>query len=132
TTTKDIPVIFVTAKKEVDDIVTGFRSGGIDYISKPFRQEEVLSRVGTHLRLRRLLVAQERLINKLNAALTEVQTLRGLLPICSYCKKIKDEQGNWQRIETYIRTRTKANFSHGICSECLQKLDLGLDSDDQQ
>lgn len=130
--TMEIPIIFVTAKKEVEDIVEGFRSGGIDYIAKPFRQEEVLSRVGTHLRLRRLLVAKEHLIKKLNLALAEVQTLRGLLPICSYCKKIKDEHGKWQKIETYIRTRTDAQFSHGICSECLQKIDLEIDPDDQQ
>lgn len=119
--TKDIPVIFVTAKKEVDDIVSGFRSGGVDYIAKPFRQEEVLSRVNTHLQLRRLAIAQEQLIAKLNAALAEVDTLRGLLPICSYCKKIKDEKGAWKKLETYIRTHTQANFSHGICPECLKK-----------
>ncbi|SHO47957.1 response regulator [Desulfopila aestuarii] len=119
--TREIPVIFVTAKKEVEDIVSGFQSGGVDYISKPFRQEEVLSRVSTHLRLRRLVVAQERLITKLNGALAEVDTLRGLLPICSYCKKIKDEKGAWKKLETYIRTHTQANFSHGICPECLEK-----------
>jgi len=119
--TRDIPVIFVTAKKEVDDIVIGFQSGGVDYISKPFRQEEVLSRVRTHLRLRRLVIAQERLITKLNTALAEVDTLRGMLPICSYCKKIKDEKGAWKKLETYIRTHTQASFSHGICPECLEK-----------
>lgn len=125
--TAEIPVIFVTAKKEVEDIVKGFHSGGIDYISKPFRQEEVLSRVGTHLHLRRLLMAKERLIDKLNRALKEVQTLQGLLPICSYCKKIKNEQGHWQKVETYIRSRTDAQFSHGICSECLKSIDITLD-----
>jgi len=72
--TRDIPVIFVTAKKEVEDIVSGFQCGGVDYISKPFGQEEVLSRVGTHLSLRRLVIARERLITKLNAALAEVDT----------------------------------------------------------
>lgn len=126
--TMDIPVIFVTAKKEVEDIVKGFASGGVDYISKPFRQEEVLSRVATHLKLRRLLITQERLIAKLNAALAEVNTLRGLLPICSYCKKIKDKKGAWKKLETYLRTHTQADFSHGICPDCLQKamnIDIG-------
>ncbi len=130
-TTSEIPIIFVTAKKEVEDIVKGFRSGGIDYISKPFRQEEVLSRVGTHLHLRRLLIAKERLIDRLNTALEEAQTLRGLLPICSYCKKIQNEEGKWQNIETYIRTRTEAQFSHGICGECFNKLDLTIDQDNE-
>lgn len=125
--TAEIPVIFVTAKKEVEDIVSGFRAGGVDYISKPFRQEEVQSRVGTHLRLRKLILAQERLIRQLNDALAEVGTLRGLLPICSYCKKIKDEDGQWQRMEKYIRTRTEADFSHGICDECFGRLNLNLE-----
>lgn len=121
--TKDIPIIFVTAKKEVDDIVKGFDCGGVDYISKPFRQEEVLARVDTHLRLRLMAVAQERLIKELNQALEEVKTLRGILPICSYCKKIRDESGEWQQIEEYISSHSDTDFSHGICSECYNKLD---------
>ncbi len=124
--TAEIPIIFVTAKKEVEDIVNGFRSGGVDYISKPFRQEEMQSRVSTHIRLRKMALAQERLIKQLNDALAEVNTLRGLLPICSYCKKIKDEKGNWQKLEAYLKEHTEANFSHGICDECFRKIDMEM------
>lgn len=114
----DIPIIFVTAKKEIEDIVKGFRCGGVDYISKPFRQEEVLSRVDTHLRLRKLNQVQKELIKQLQTALNEVKTLSGLLPVCAYCKKIRDKDGNWHLMETYIRDRTEADFSHGICEKC--------------
>jgi len=55
----------------------------------------------------------------LQGALQEVKTLQGLLPICSHCKKIRDQHGNWQPIELYISQRSEAKFSHGVCSDCL-------------
>lgn len=58
---------------------------------------------------------------KLEAALKEIKTLRGLLPICSYCKKIRDAQGDWHSLERYIRSHTDAMLSHGICPDCLRK-----------
>lgn len=125
--TAQIPIIFVTAKKEMADVVNGFRSGGVDYISKPFRQEEMQSRVSTHISLRKMILAQERLIKQLNDALAEVNTLRGLLPICSYCKKIKDEKGKWKKLERYLREHSGAKFSHGICDECFKKIDMEIE-----
>ncbi len=64
---------------------------------------------------------KEKLINDLQKALAEIKTLSGLLPICSYCKKVKDDSGYWQRIEEYIETRSDAKFSHGMCSDCQKK-----------
>lgn len=121
--TEAIPIIFVTAKKETADIVQGFQSGGVDYISKPYRQEEVLARVKTHLQLRQLMKTQEQLIHKLNRALDEVKTLKGILPICSYCKKIRDDEGQWHQLEKYISNRSDSEFSHGICGDCYAALD---------
>ena len=60
--------------------------------------------------------------DKLREALAEVKTLRGFIPICSSCKKIRDDQGFWKQIEAYISAHTHAQFSHGICPECLAKL----------
>lgn len=120
--TEQIPIIFVTAKKETDDIVKGFRCGGVDYISKPFRQEEVLSRVNAHLQLRRMTLTQKLLIDELAAALENVNLLSGLLPICSSCKKIRDGNGHWHQIEKYIRDHSEADFSHSICENCRKKL----------
>src|SRR5512147_2519046 len=64
----------------------------------------------------------ERAIRERDAALAEVQTLRGLLPICASCKRIRDALGEWQPIEKYVGERTEATFSHGICPECSAKL----------
>ena len=61
---------------------------------------------------------RERLIQKLQEALAEVKTLSGLLPICSHCKKIRDDKGSWIQIESFIHERSMAKFSHGICPEC--------------
>lgn len=61
------------------------------------------------------------LIGSLKNALQEVKTLRGILPTCSYCKDIRDEQGNWHQLETYIQRHSDAKFSHGICDKCLRE-----------
>jgi response regulator RpfG family c-di-GMP phosphodiesterase len=127
--TRDIPIIFISAMDAVEDKVKGFTLGGVDYITKPFRMEEVLARVTTHLALRSLqLELEEKNTNlaetnaALERALGEIKTLRGILPICCSCKKIRDDQGYWNQIEVYIRSHSQAEFSHGICPDCAQKL----------
>ncbi len=70
---------------------------------------------------------REKLINELQTALVEVKTLSGLLPICSNCKKIRDDKGYWNQIESYIQERSDAKFSHSICKECAKKLYPDLD-----
>jgi len=65
---------------------------------------------------------RERLIGELREALKKVKTLSGLLPICASCKKIRDDKGYWKQIEGYIEEHSEAEFSHGICPECLRKL----------
>ena len=59
----------------------------------------------------------------------EVNTLRGIIPICSSCKKIRDDKGYWQQVEVYVRDRSEAEFSHAICPECLEKLYPEFDSE---
>jgi len=70
---------------------------------------------------------REHLIQDLQDALEKVQTLSGLLPICSSCKKIRDDKGYWNQIETYISSYSEAEFSHSICPACAQKLYPGMD-----
>ncbi|HYJ47706.1 MAG TPA: PAS domain S-box protein, partial [Pyrinomonadaceae bacterium] len=65
---------------------------------------------------------RERLIEELQTALAEVKTLRGILPICMHCKKIRDDEGAWRQLEVYIREHTNADFSHGMCEPCAKKL----------
>lgn len=65
---------------------------------------------------------REKLICKLQDALNKIKTLRGIIPICASCKKIRDDKGYWNQLESYIREHSEAHFSHGICPECAEKL----------
>lgn len=81
-----------------------------------------------HIELRRQAEEEkDSLINELQKALDEVKTLRGFIPICASCKKIRDDKGYWQQIEDYISAHSDAVFSHGICQECVEKLYPELD-----
>lgn len=64
---------------------------------------------------------------ELEAALQDVQELSGLLPICSFCKKIRDDKGYWNQVEEYIQNHTKAQFTHGLCPECYERETRRLD-----
>jgi len=82
-------------------------------------------------KLRRTITEKDALILKLQKAIGEIKTLRGILPICAHCKKIRDDQGYWNQLESYIQSHSEADFSHGVCEECLRKyypeLDFGED-----
>lgn len=65
---------------------------------------------------------RDKLVDGLTEALTRVKTLSGLLPICASCKKVRDDRGYWNQIEAYLRTRTEAEFTHGICPDCARRL----------
>ena len=76
---------------------------------------------------------RERLVRELRAALSEVRTLREILPICSYCKKIRDDENYWQSVESYFSRHTNTRFSHGICPSCFEKLvEPQFDSGDEE
>jgi|GEM_PF-4588300 PAS domain S-box-containing protein len=75
---------------------------------------------------RRVLAEKDQLIGELQNAITQIKQLKGLLPICASCKKIRDDRGYWQQLEVYIREHTEAEFSHGLCPECAEKLYPGF------
>lgn len=120
--TRDIPIIFISALEDVKNKVSAFQAGGMDYVTKPFQVEEVLARVQTHLKLYSLQKQLERRVCELEEALAQIKTLRGLLPICSSCKKIRDDRGYWQEVDSYITSHSDVMFSHGICPDCFKKL----------
>lgn len=117
---KDVPVIFITAKSNPEDLVKGFAIGAVDYITKPFNAAELTARVRTHIALYRAKRKNDYLIEELQAALTQVKTLSGLLPICCVCKKIRDDKGYWQQVEAYISAHADVQFSHGLCPACIR------------
>jgi sigma-B regulation protein RsbU (phosphoserine phosphatase) len=111
-------LVLLTAKNEKTDVVVGLDAGANDYLTKPFDRSELRARiqVGTHvLELQKALVGR---VRELEDALSQVKQLQGLLPICSYCKKIRDEQNYWQRVENYLSAHAQVVFSHGICPDC--------------
>ncbi len=118
---RDIPVIFLSVLYETLDKVKAFSAGGVDYITKPFQEAEVLARINVHLTLRRLQQKVEEQNVQLQASLDKVKLLSGLLPICSHCKKIRDDKGYWEDVAVYIRDHSEAEFSHGICPDCVKE-----------
>ena len=120
--TRDVPVIFISALAETEDKVKAFSHGGVDYITKPFQPGEVRARVHTHLTLWRLRKELKEQNAKLKEALANIKTLKGLLPICAKCKKIRDDNGYWNRLECYIQKHSEAFFTHGICPQCAKAL----------
>ncbi|MHC4268823.1 MAG: response regulator [Planctomycetota bacterium] len=127
--TSKIPVIFITAMTDVENKIKGFEVGGVDYISKPFQQTEVLVRVNTHLTIHALqqqLEAHNAQLHEKNvqleAALDKVKQLSGMLPICCNCKKIRNDKGYWQDVAVYVRDNSEAVFTHGMCPDCGRKL----------
>jgi len=118
---REIPVVFISSAREVKDRVEGLRLGAVDYITKPFKREELLARVHTHLELSRLRARQEKLIHELQEALAKIRQLSGMLPICASCKKVRDDKGYWSQIETYISKHSEAEFSHGLCPDCAKR-----------
>lgn len=187
-----VPVVLITSLNDPVDILKGLQSGADNFITKPYQEPELLSRIqyilanqelrrrsaaglgvelffagrkhfltAERLQIIDLLLSsfesavnhkvqleeantvlkelneklvneiaerkkaereKEGLIRQLQQALAEVKKLSGLLPICASCKRIRDDKGYWQQIESYIRDHSEANFSHGICPECAKKL----------
>ena len=113
--TRHIPVIFITAISEVMDEAKAFEIGAVDYITKPFNPLTVKARIRTHIEL-------SNTMKELQQALEKVKALNGLIPICSSCKKIRDDKGYWNLLEAYIEKYSDAIFTHGICPECAEKL----------
>ena len=111
-------VILLTARNAKADIVAGLEHGADDYITKPFDRNELRARLQVGHRIVTLQRSVACRIRELEEALAQVTQLQGLLPICSYCKKIRDDQNYWQQVEGYIAARSDVNFSHCICPDC--------------
>ena len=114
-------VILLTARGQEDDIVTGLHAGADDYITKPFGREELRARVQVGARVVTLQRHLAERVKELEDALARVKYLRGLLPICAYCKKIRNDQNYWQQVEAYITEHSDAQFSHSICPACYEQ-----------
>jgi CheY-like chemotaxis protein len=125
----DIPIIVITVKTKDQDLVEAFAAGAMDYIRKPVTPAELVARVSSALTLRAertMREARERELlmrtQELERALREVKVLRGLIPICAQCKRVRTETGGWEQLEEYVRSHSEAEFSHGICHVCMKQV----------
>ena len=115
-------LIILTAKGEKADIIAGLEAGANDYLSKPVDPGELRARIEVGRRMVAMQDALATKVDELRQALDHVKTLRGIVPICANCKKIRDDQGYWNQVEVYVRDHTEASFSHVICPDCIAKL----------
>lgn len=111
-------IVMVTSAGEAADLAAGLEAGADDYVPKPFHVEELRARANVGLRMLALQDSLARRVADLEAALASVRQLRGLLPMCSYCKRIRVDNQYWQQLETYISEHSDAQFTHGICPDC--------------
>ncbi|MBI5439761.1 MAG: response regulator transcription factor [Deltaproteobacteria bacterium] len=114
-------LVLLTTRSRRDDVVEGLNAGADDYMIKPFDLEELRARVLAGGRIVQLQAALSERVRELESALAQVKQLQGLLPICSYCKRIRDDENYWEQVELYIGKHSHAQFSHGICPACFEK-----------
>jgi phosphoserine phosphatase RsbU/P len=119
-------LILLTALGRQEDIVAGLDAGADDYVTKPFHKKELLARVTVGERMLTLQRALAQRVQELEAALAQIRTLQGMLPICATCKKIRDDEGYWHQVESYVSAHSGAVFTHGICPDCLAQMNAEL------
>jgi sigma-B regulation protein RsbU (phosphoserine phosphatase) len=115
-------VILLSTRSEPGHLVSGLDAGADDYLAKPFHRNELRARLRVGERVIALRRALRRRVAELEEALSQVKQLRGLLPICAYCKKVRDDRDYWHQLETFITEHSEARFSHGVCPECLPRV----------
>ncbi|NDY41666.1 response regulator [Dissulfurirhabdus thermomarina] len=111
-----VPIIVLTGLDDHDIAIRSLQEGAQDYLVKGQVDSTLLARS------LRYAIEREKLVRRLHEAIDQIKTLRGLLPICAACKKIRDDQGYWTQIEDYLARHSDAEFSHGLCPECAREI----------
>jgi DNA-binding response OmpR family regulator len=120
--TMPVYIILLTSLGGRPNIIQGLRAGADDYITKPFDRDELCARLEVGRRVVELQRSLAARIQQLEDAMARVKQLQGLVPICSYCKKIRNDKNFWQQVDAYVSEHSEAQFSHGICPECYEKI----------
>ena len=111
-------IILLTANPSKENIVDGLNAGADDYLAKPFNDEELRARLHAGLRITQLQTALTQRITDLEYAMSKVKQLQGLLPICSYCKTIRDDSAYWLQVQEYVSDHNHVPLAHDICPNC--------------
>ena len=119
---RPVHALLLTAHCSRDDVIAGLDAGADDYLTKPFDPEELYARVRTGMRLLGLQQNLADRVRELEEALANVKQLQGLLPMCTYCKCIRDDKNYWTQVEHYLADHSTAQFSHGICPACYSRV----------
>lgn len=115
-------LIMITAREGAEDIAEAMDAGADDFVRKPVGVQEVVARIRNGQRMLKLERSLAARIVELEQSLEEGRQLKRLLPICAYCKNIRDDTDYWHEIEAYIQKHTGSDVSHGICPPCFEKL----------
>ncbi len=116
-----IPVIFLTANSDEAVLEKAKISEPFAYLLKPFEERQLRTNIEMALYKSRMERERDRLTKELQEALTMIKTLTGLLPICAWCKSVRDDSGYWMRVEQYVEQHSQATFSHSVCPECASR-----------
>ncbi len=118
----EIPVIFLTAHYDERTLARAKKASPVGYITKPFEPHELPVAIEIGLERHRSDLERMQLLREIQQTREQVSRLRGLLPICACCKKIRDDDGYWQSVEAYVAAHSDATFTHGYCPECARKV----------
>jgi len=113
-------IILLTANHGIDQLVKAMDAGADDYLTKPYNRDELRVRINVGARIVELQTKLAERVQTLEKTLEQIKQLEGILPICSYCKQIRNDGNYWESVESYISTHSAAQFSHGICPSCYE------------
>lgn len=114
-------LILLTARDSYADIVQGLKAGANDYVTKPANEDELIARVNVGARVVQLQIDLADRVRSLEEALANVKALQTLLPMCAYCKSIRNDQNYWEKVETYFTQHSNVSFTHSYCPNCYER-----------
>ena len=125
-----LPVVMLTGNTDIATFRNALGSAPYGYVLKPFEDRELHIAIEIALEKHAAAQARESLIKQLEAALQQVKMLQEIVPVCAWCRKIRDDDGYWQTVEKYLSSHFKVDFTHGVCPECVKSAfpDLQPDS----
>jgi phosphoserine phosphatase RsbU/P len=115
-------VMLLTSREGKEDLAIGLKSGANDYITKPFDPIEFEARIRVGERVVKLQASLAARVTELEEALSLVRRLEGLLPICAWCKMVRNESNYWEQLDSYLTSHTDLALTHGICPNCVSRM----------